>query len=819
LSRGGDPGEAPAARHDRAPGLLPAAAGIALLGAAAVLIAGALGADRWIITALGAVASASTAALVLAATTLAHGMRADVLGEPHAPAPAEHDPLTGLPGAAKLRADLERRIQSRAEPTRLPTTLILFALEGLKKYNDSYGHACGDALIAWLGRKLSDAVSTRAEVYRPRGGEFVLLMDAEADVADEVLAAADAALSEIGDGFVIWSSHGQALVPDEAATVSDALKLVDRRAQAHRSSPHVATGAAERAGVPEDPLDVLRFTRPRYDVAELAAAVGRRMGLAGAALEQLEVAAQLRDVGNMAIPATVLGHAGRLSQAEWRFVRLHTLVGERLLAANFGMEEVAAAVRSSHERWDGFGYPDALAGEEIPLASRIVFVCSAFQDMTSTRAHRAELGAAAALAELEAGAGTQFDPEVVAAFREEWSAVQERAPEIARPLAWRRMRVLVAEDDAASRFLLRRAIEAGGHDCLTADDGEQAWELFRAEHPEVVVSDWLMPRMDGDELCRRIREDPDAPYTYFIMITALEDKAHVLRGMQAGADDFLTKPLDHQDLEVRLIAASRVTALHRRVRQQQQAIQSEVDLAASVQRGLLPAAPPEFAGVDVDGQCIPAANVGGDYFDYLVDGQGRLILVIADVAGHSISSALLMAMARSILRREVTAAVGPAQLLEATNRALFADLVRAELFITAFCACYDPRLGRLEYANGGHNPPYLRRADGSLIVLDTDGVAIGILEEGGYEQRALQLRPGDILLLYTDGVVESADPEQRQFGDERLRDLVGRSNGASPHELIDAVLGAVRDHATGQQQQDDVTLVALRVTGTMGGGD
>jgi sigma-B regulation protein RsbU (phosphoserine phosphatase) len=379
------------------------------------------------------------------------------------------------------------------------------------------------------------------------------------------------------------------------------------------------------------------------------------------------------------------------------------------------------------------------------------------------------------------------------------------------------MRVLVAEDDAASRFLLRRAIESAGHECRDVHDGEQAWETFRAEHPEVVISDWLMPGIDGDELCRRIREDPDAPYTYFIMITALEDKAHVLRGMRSGADDFLTKPLDRHDLEVRLIAASRVTALHRRVREQQQAIQSEVDLAANVQRGLLPEAPPQVDGVDVDGRCIPAANVGGDYFDYLVDGQGRLVVVIADVAGHSISSALLMAMARSILRREVTTASGPAELLESTNAALFADLVRAELFITAFCACYDPIGGRLTYSNAGHNPPYLRRhADGEVAPLDTDGIALGLLEEGGYEQRELAVAPGDLLLLYTDGVVESADHEQRQFGDERLHELVGDANGRAPHELIDSVLDAVRRHADGLAQQDDVTMVALRFADAAG---
>jgi sigma-B regulation protein RsbU (phosphoserine phosphatase) len=339
-----------------------------------------------------------------------------------------------------------------------------------------------------------------------------------------------------------------------------------------------------------------------------------------------------------------------------------------------------------------------------------------------------------------------------------------------------------------------------------------AWELVRELHPEVVVSDWVMPRMDGEELCRRIREDPDAPYTYFVMLTALEGKEHVLRGMQAGVDDFLAKPLDRQDLEMRLIAASRVTALHRRVKEQQEAIQAEIDLAATVQRGLLPAAPPVLAGVELDGRCVPAANVGGDYFDYLIDRLGRVILIIADVAGHSISSALLMAMARSTLRREVDGSTGPAELIDLTNRALFADLVHAELFITAFCASYDPATRQLQFANAGHNRPLLRRArDGSLVELDAEGTSLGILEDGGYEQQELELEPGDLLLIYTDGVVEAAGVEEVQLGDERLAEVVAQCDGFSPTELIDTVFGAVQKHLGPRQQQDDVTLVALRV--------
>ncbi len=131
------------------------------------------------------------------------------------------------------------------------------------------------------------------------------------------------------------------------------------------------------------------------------------------------------------------------------------------------------------------------------------------------------------------------------------------------------MKVLIAEDDALSRMILRRAVEKFGHECLVAEDGERAWELFQ-DTPEVdvIISDWMMPGIDGPEFCRRVRERNSSWYTFFIFLTALGDKEHLLEGMQAGADDYLAKPLDREQLQVRLIAASRVNSLHRQLNEQ-----------------------------------------------------------------------------------------------------------------------------------------------------------------------------------------------------------------------------------------------------------
>jgi sigma-B regulation protein RsbU (phosphoserine phosphatase) len=254
------------------------------------------------------------------------------------------------------------------------------------------------------------------------------------------------------------------------------------------------------------------------------------------------------------------------------------------------------------------------------------------------------------------------------------------------------------------------------------------------------------------------------------------------------------------------LAAAIYTSRLVEARRAAEAVRREVEIAAGIQRTLLPERPPDLAGIELAALYVPAATLGGDYYDFIVDESGRLSVVIADVAGHSIGSALLMAMARSILRRELAEGGEPATVLEATNAALFGDLVRAGLFITAYCARFDPATGELLYANAGHNPPLMRGgASSDVSELDADGASLGILREVGFEQGSTHLAPGDAVLLYTDGVTEAAGPDG-QFGEERLQ----RSfDGRFPRDLVDGIYAAVRAHG-GDARGDDVTLVAMR---------
>lgn len=323
------------------------------------------------------------------------------------------DPGTSLATKARLTDDLERFLAGRTAGAPA-LTLLVFDLIGFKKYNDSYASACGDALLRRLAGKLVAAVGDRGRVYRLRGAQFAVTSPLSPTELEQLCDGAAGALFEIGEGFMIRSAYGRVTVPDEAGDVSEALKLADQQVQAQRAMLR-RHGVDETTVAPTHAL-AARVARSPHDVTALSVGVGRSLGLDDVTLETLESAAALRDVGMMSLPDAVVHAPSGLTDDEWRFVRLHTLVGERLLRSNFGMDAVAAVVRSSHERWDGSGYPDARSGADIPLASRIVFVCSAFQDMTAERAHRPGMTVAQALAELDRCAGTQFDPEVVAAF-------------------------------------------------------------------------------------------------------------------------------------------------------------------------------------------------------------------------------------------------------------------------------------------------------------------------------------------------------------------------------------------------------------------
>jgi diguanylate cyclase (GGDEF)-like protein len=322
------------------------------------------------------------------------------------------DALTGLGNRRSLEATLRERLIEA--PVR-PFVLAFYDLDGFKHYNDSFGHQAGDALLTRLGARLAQALPG-ALVFRLGGDEFCVVVD-EADGGAASAALGAKSLTEHSTTFHVGCSYGLVAVPGEATDAEAAMLLADARMY-ERKHDRRPSAANESQGV------LLRALAERNedlgqhndDVSVLVELVSYELGLDRAEVATVLRAAELHDVGKLAIPDAILNKPGPLTDEEWTFMRRHTIIGERIVASATSLSDVAPIVRATHERFDGRGYPDAMAGEDIPLGARVIAVCDAYDAMTTTRPYRQAMSEESALAELWRCAGGQFDPQVVAAF-------------------------------------------------------------------------------------------------------------------------------------------------------------------------------------------------------------------------------------------------------------------------------------------------------------------------------------------------------------------------------------------------------------------
>jgi diguanylate cyclase (GGDEF)-like protein len=338
------------------------------------------------------------------------------------------DELTGL-GNRRLLLEHLDRVAAEATPE-APSALVLFDLNGFKHYNDTWGHLEGDRLLGELARRLEREVGAAGRAYRLGGDEFCALLTGDPRSLDAVLPRLEQALSEPHDVAAVGCSYGVALLPHEARTASAALALADRRMYERKEVERRSTRRQMRDLL----LAVVEEQRP--DLHQHATAVGHlsrtvalRLGLAPKEVDLVALAAELHDIGKIAIPDAVLRKPGPLDDEEWQLMRTHPAVGERVLLSVPTLQPMARIVRATHERWDGAGYPDGLAGEAIPLAARIVAACDALDASVSDRSYGPAKTLDEAVDELERNAGTQFDPMVVQALVE----VVTAEPAVSRP--------------------------------------------------------------------------------------------------------------------------------------------------------------------------------------------------------------------------------------------------------------------------------------------------------------------------------------------------------------------------------------------------
>lgn len=397
-----------------------------------------------------------------------------------------------------------------------------------------------------------------------------------------------------------------------------------------------------------------------------------------------------------------------------------------------------------------------------------------------------------------------------------------------------RMQILVVDDDANVLRIIAAMLRRWDYDVVLAHDGLQAWDILQRQNIRFVISDWMMPGLTGPDLCRQIRAVGFAQYVYLILLTGREDKLSLIEGMEAGADDFLVKPVHREELRVRIRAGERILRLEWQLEERNRhlsevnrtlsdayaTIRHDLESAAVMQKALLPA-PLRLPGVAVDWLFQPSAFVAGDMFDYFVLDQNQLGFYQLDVAGHGVPAALM-----SFTLHQVLALGAEEQRLSAAhsarNAAVLLPRIVAELnrqfqsgidpllYFTLIYGHLDRQTGQVILTQAGHpRPIWLHRASGCSELVGGGGFPVGMLPELEYDAITFDLAPGDRLFLYSDGITECANPHGEAFSEARLTQLLEATAQLPGAAVASRVGQALQEWKGDDQHQDDITLLIL----------
>ncbi len=383
--------------------------------------------------------------------------------------------------------------------------------------------------------------------------------------------------------------------------------------------------------------------------------------------------------------------------------------------------------------------------------------------------------------------------------------------------------MLVVDDEPDLESLIRqrfrKKIREGEYEFVFASNGLEALARL-LEHKDIgiILSDINMPEMDGLTLLAKLNELKN-PALRTVIVSAYGDMDNIRTAMNRGAFDFVTKPVDFNDLETTIEKTiTEINTIRNAQKEHDKllAIQYDLDTARSIQSAILIKKFPPFPDLsdfDIYAKMEPAKEVGGDLYDFFLLDNERVGFVMGDVSGKGVPAAIFMAVSRTLIRATALKGIPPDECLTYVNSLLCKESV-SSMFVTVFYGILNFKTGELHYTNGGHNPPYVLSKSGELKTIDlTGGVALGIVEGLEFKSNKIMLNPGDTVFTFTDGVTEAMDKEFELYDETRLEDFLKNNYNLELNQLVNETFLSVHNYANGAEQSDDITVLAIKFNG------
>ena len=398
---------------------------------------------------------------------------------------------------------------------------------------------------------------------------------------------------------------------------------------------------------------------------------------------------------------------------------------------------------------------------------------------------------------------------------------------------------MVVDDQAMQRLVVHRALTRLGHQVLEAASGEEALALIEREEVDLVVSDWIMQGIDGVALCRALRARPGARYVYFILMSSRDKREDMIEGLAAGADDFLRKPVDFDELAVRLHAGQRLLTLqaglearNRELQAAYQQIQRDVDAAGAFQKSLLPQETFADARTRFAWLFLPSRFVSGDALNCFRFDAQHVAFYNFDVAGHGVASAMVAMIVTQMLSPQFSGgivqgareappgspAASPAAVVQLLNTRLLEAGIGAS-YLTCIFGLLDQHSGRVRLVRAGHTLPVVVHPDGQVHAVEEGDLPVGLFEAASYVDVELTLPLGARLCCYTDGVTECENPQGEHYGLERLQAFLARTATQPAADMVRAFEHEIRHWAGGGEPadfQDDISMLVIEHVGSAG---